>query len=93
MATWQGLYFELREEDINYGDLETGFNTELGISTLSTKGVKLFKLRRAETRTTPRPHRFAVIPSGNPSEPCSPQSWSLVCTCLPNKSRNGKRKL
>ena len=42
------------------------------MSTLSTKGVKLFKLSREDTRTTPRPHRFAVKPRGNPTKPCNP---------------------
>ena len=72
VATYQGLFFELRDEDINYEGLECGFNTARGKSTLSTKGVSLFKLSRADNRTTPRPHRFAVIPSGNPSTPCNP---------------------
>ena len=72
VATWQGLFFELRDEDINYDALAPGFNTAQGMSTLTTKGVKLFKLSRADTRTTPKPHRFAVIPSGNPATPCNP---------------------
>ena len=49
-----------------------GFNTAQGISTLSTKGVTIFKLSREDTRTTPRPHRFAVIRRGNPDTPCNP---------------------
>ena len=44
VATWQGLFFELRDEDINFKDLEPGFNTAQGCSTLSTKGVRIFKL-------------------------------------------------
>ena len=42
------------------------------MSTLATKGVKLFKLTREDTRPTPRRHRFAVIPRGNPTTPCNP---------------------
>ena len=72
VATWQGLFFELKDKDINYQELKPGFDTTLGMSTLSTKGVKLFKLSREDTRTTPRPHRFAVKPRGNPAKPCNP---------------------
>ena len=72
VATWQGLFYEFRDEDINFRDLKPGFNTAQGISTLYTKGVTIFKLSRDDTRTTPRPHRFAVIPRGNPDTPCNP---------------------
>ena len=71
VATWQGLFFELKDEDINYRDLKPGFDTRSGMTTLSTKGVKLFKLTREDTRTTPRPHRFAVKPRGNSTTPCN----------------------
>ena len=72
VATWQGLFYELREEDINYKVLKHDFNTVQGMTTLATKGVKLFKLSREDKRITPKPHRFAVIPSGNPATPCNP---------------------
>ena len=72
VATWQGLYFELKGEDIYFENLVRGFNTARGITTWSTKGVQIFKPNRDDLRTTPRPHRFAVIPSGRPTEPCNP---------------------
>ena len=36
VVTWQGMFFELRDEDINFKDLEPGFNTAQGCSTLTT---------------------------------------------------------
>ena len=72
VATWQGLFYELKDEDINYKDLEPGFNTAQGCSTLTTKGVRIFKLSRADTRAIPRPHRFAVLPRSNSNSPCNP---------------------
>ena len=72
VATWQGLYFELKGEDIFFDHLDRDFNTARGITTYSTKGVQIIKINREDTRTTPRPHRFAVIPRGNPTRPCNP---------------------
>ena len=72
VATWQGLYFELKGEDILFELLDRDLNTARGITTYSTKGVQIFKLHREDVRTTPRAHRFAVIPSGNPTQPCNP---------------------
>ena len=72
VPTWQGLYFELKGEDIAFGNLDRNFSTARGTTTWSTKGVEIFKLHREDLRTTPRPHRFAVVPSGRPSEPCNP---------------------
>ena len=72
VATWQGLYYELKGEDIAFENLDRSFNTARGITTWSTKGVQVFKLHREDLRTTPRPHRFAVVPEGNFSSPCNP---------------------
>ena len=72
VATWQGLYYELKDQDINFNGLHQDFNTAWGKSTLTTKGVTLFKLSRRDTRITPRPHRFAVVRKGNPTTPCNP---------------------
>ena len=72
VATWQGLYFELKGEDILFENLDRDLNTARGIITYSTKGVQIIKPHREDVRTTPRPHRFAVIPRGNPTQPCNP---------------------
>ena len=72
MATWQGLFFELKGEDIIFENLERSFNTARGITIWSTKGVQITKLNREDLRTTPRPHRFAVVPGENSSRPCNP---------------------
>ena len=72
VATWQGLYYELKDQDINFSGLHQDFNTAWGKSTLTTKGVTIFKLSRRDTRTNPRPHRFAVVRKGNPTTPCNP---------------------
>ena len=71
VPTWQGLYFELKGEDIAFENLDRSFNTARGVTTWSTKGVEIFKLHREDLRTTPRPHRFAVVPSGSLTKPCN----------------------
>ena len=72
VATWQGLYYELKGEDIIFENLDRNFSTARGVSIFSTKGVEIFKRHREDHRTTPRAHRFAVIPGGHSSQPCNP---------------------
>ena len=77
VATWQGLYYELKGEDILFGNLNRNFSTARGVTTWSSKGVEVFKLHREDQRTTPRPHRFAVIPEGHSSQPCTATPYRL----------------
>ena len=72
VATWQGLFYELKGEDIIFENLDRSFNTARGTTIWSTKGVQITKLHREDMRTTPRPHRFAVVHRGNSSRPCYP---------------------
>ena len=72
VPTWQGLYFELKGDDIAFENLDRSFNTARGVIIWSMKGVQIFKLHREDLRTTPRPHRFAVVPNGYPTKPCNP---------------------
>ena len=72
VATWQGLFYELKGEDIIFENLDRSFNTARGTTIWSTKGVQITKLYREDMRTTPRPHRFAVMPNRNSSRPCNP---------------------
>ena len=69
-TTYQGMYFEIDEKDIAFGNLlREDRHDEI---VLSTRGVRIFSLKSPDTRSIPRPHRFAVSPPVGYKQHCNP---------------------
>ena len=64
------MYFEIDEKDIAFGNLlREDRHDEI---VLSTRGVRIFSLKSPDTRSIPRPHRFAVSPPVGYKQHCNP---------------------
>ena len=73
VTTWQGMFFQLKGEDITFENLRKDNRRDNSRATWRTKGVEVFKVWIEESRDIPKPHRFAVKP---------PQSWLRPCNPL-----------
>ena len=72
VATWQGLFWELKHSDIAFWNLSREQKQIPGIQSWSARGVRVFKLTKPDNRVRPRPHRFAVNPPRSFRGPCNP---------------------
>ena len=72
VATWQGLFWELKQSDIAFWNLSRDQKQIPGIQSWSAKGVRVFKLTKPDKRVRPRQHRFAVNPTRSFKGPCNP---------------------
>ena len=74
VITWQGMFFKLRAEDIFWGNLNREESPNSNVISWSTRGVKIFQLKKPNSSSIPYPHRFAVSPPRGFQEPCNPLS-------------------
>ena len=63
VVTWQGLWWELTYEDVNWDNLDERIVGEKGVKRWETKGVNVFQFARGFKHDLKK-HRFAVFPSG-----------------------------
>ena len=61
LATWQGLYWQVRWEDLVHENLTEVLNTERGIRKWVTQGVAVYQFAENHKHIL-RYHRFAVLP-------------------------------
>ena len=61
VATWQGLYWEVKEENIIFKNLTEKMNTEQGIEKWGTQGVTVYRFDNTYEHIL-QEHRFAVRP-------------------------------
>ena len=66
VLTWQGMFYEVSEADIELGHLLKKQVTDIGVSKWVTEGVTVFRWD-SSFRHVLRPHRFAMKPYNTPT--------------------------
>ena len=72
VTTWQGMFFQLRGEDVIFENMQKSSSEKSNKVTYRIKGVIVFKLKTIDNTAIPKPHRFAVKPPPTHSGPCNP---------------------
>ena len=61
VLNWQGMYWEVSKEQIEWGSVVEKMRTEEGVRKWTTEGVSVFKFEKEYEHILQR-HRFAMMP-------------------------------
>ena len=61
LVTWQGMFYEIRDEDIQFQNLEEKLKTSRGEEKWATEGVTAYRWESNYNHVL-KPHRFSVLP-------------------------------